>query len=506
MTTGRLRETFALLLREKHVQAATLSTDAERAIRRRIAVRWAGFIAVLVLAGTLGTTAAAGAYGGRGGAHNASHSPIPTPTIGFAAATFPLGGGPDFVPASSGLKCGDPAPPPHSVGNDLKLEVTPSDSTVVSLPGSDQAAVPAVNAVISHLTNKRIGTVSTSGIDILVVQDGIIKGMLDGEGTQLATALSSSSRSDWPSLLVAERTHCPNEPPSNNSGVAPGTYQLVAIGRVFSTPESVALSQTLGSSWYLDAGTQTDPHGVYLPGSYDCHGLELSRSTVRACLPDITKDAVVDPKAGTVTVLYKTTQLVDAFSTVLVSEPLTATLVSGATLGWGNSGRRDGFGSFNSLASVTCGAKGSGMALGVDAKYHVETTYATVPLNAEQDGAGLPGTVFATDAPDGSTVELLPGARLVFLNDFTYVSLEGAATATLSTVVAWAPVTGAGAVTADRFVGPQQTTFTAGPATACQAGQADLTLNTVHTVIVGQWRITAPDGTVTTVEAASGRN
>ena len=506
MTPGRLTETFALLLREKHGRAPALSSDAERAIRRRVGLRWAVRVGALVVVGTLGTAAAAGAYGGAGVVDSATQSPIPTPTISVAATTFPLAGGPDFVPASAGLKCGDPAPTPHTVGNDLKLEVTPSDSTVASPPSSDQVAVPAVNAVVSHLTNTRIGTVSTSGVDILVVKDGIIKGMFDGDGTQLATALSSSGRIDWQRLLVAERAHCPNEPPSNTAGVAPGTYQLVAIGRVFSTPESVALSEELGSSWYLYTGTQPDPHGVYLPGSYDCRGLELSRSTVRACLPDITKNAVVDPKAGTVTVLYKTTQLVDEFSTVLVSEPVTAPLVSGATLGWANSGRREGFGSFNSLASLTCGAKGSGMMLGADAKYHVETTYATVPLSADEYGSGLPGTVFAKDAPDGSTVELLPGARLIVLNDFTYVSLEGGVTATLSTVVAWAPVIGAGAVTADRFVGPQQTTFTAGRATACPGAEADITLNTVHTAIVGQWRITAPDGTITTVESASGKN
>jgi len=500
MTTGRLRETFALLLREKHGKRTTLSADAERAIRRRIAVRWAGSIGAIVAVGAIGTAAAAGTYGGAGG--DASHSPIPTPTIGFAATTFPLEGGPDFVPASAGLKCGDPAPTPHSVGSDLKLEVAPS-ATATSPASSDSVAVPAVDAVVSHLTTHRIGTVSTSGIDILVVRDGIIEGLFDGDGTQLATALSSSSRVDWPRLLVAERAHCPNEPPSATSGVAPGTYQLMAIGRVFSTPESVALSETLGSSWYLYPGTQPDPHGVYLPGSYDCHRLDLSRTTVRACLPDITKNAVVDARAGTVTVLYKTEQLINEFSTVLVSEPLTATVVSGATLGWANSASRGSFGKFTSLDSLTCGAKGSGMAVGADAKLHIETTYETIPLSTRQGGGTFSGSVLATDAPDGSRVELLPGARLVFLNDFTYVRLEGTSTARLSTVIASAPVTAAEAVTTDRFFGPQQTTFTLDAAALCPGAEADLTLSTVHTALVGQWQVTAPDGTVTTVDSAA---
>ncbi len=503
MTPGRLRETFALLHRENYDRTARLSPDAERRIRRRIALRWTGRVGVFVVVAALGAATVTGAFGGRGGVASATRSPIPTPTIGFAAATFPLGGGPDFVPATAGLKCGDPVPTPHSIGNDLKLEVAPSDSSSVATTLSNPAAVPTVDAVVSRLTNTSIGTVSTSGIDILVVQDGIIKGMFDGDGIQLATALSRSSSSNWPSLLVAERTHCPHELPSDSSGVAPGTYQLVAIGRIFSTPESVALSQALGSSWYLYPGAKPDPHGVYLPGSYDCKRLELSRSTVRACLPDVTDKASVDPKAGTVTVLYKTSQLVDEFSTVLVSEPLTAKLVSGATLGWGNSGVRGHFPSFTSLDALTCGAQGSGFALTSDSQYHVDTTYPVVPPSTKQDGGTFAGSVFAKDAPDGSTVELLPGARLVFLNDATYVSLEGRVTATLSTVVGSAPASASGTVTTDRIVGPQQEEFTVGPAALCPGGESALTLPTARTALVGRWRVTAPDGSVTTVDSAS---
>ncbi len=505
MSSGGLRDTFALLLRESHDRPATLSADAERAIRRRITARWAGRIGALVVVGTLGTAAVAGASGG-GGADIATKSAIPTPTIGFAAATFPLAGGPEFVPASSGVKCGDPAPAPHSVEHGLKLEVKPSDSAVVGPLGGGEVALPSAKAVLSPVTNEVLGTVSTSGIAILVVQDGIIKGVFDGDGTELKIALSSAKPADWPGLLVTERTHCSNGSRSEPSGVAPGTYQLVAIGSIFSTPESVALSQAMGSApdvRLLDAETQTDPHAVYRPGSYDCHQLLTHGSVVRACLPDLTDNAVVDAKAGTVSVLYKTKGLVDEYATVLVSEPLTATLVSSATLAPSKRERWAGISPFETLDSFTCGAIGLGLAVGVDANFHVEASPQPGTLSTTQLGGTFPGTVYAPDAPDDSTVELLPGARLVFFRDYQLVSPQGRSFTNISTVVAWADVTAAGATTTDRYTGPQATMFTVDSATVCPGAESEVTGSGLHTALVGQWGVNPPDGTVSTVDSAT---
>ncbi len=504
MSPGKLRDTFALLLRENHGQPATLSADAERAIRRRLALRWTGRIGALVVVGAL-WTAVAGAYGG-GGADSVTKSPIPTPSIGFASASFPLAGGPEFVPASFGLKCGDAAPAPHVVEHGLKLEVTPTDSAAAGPLGADQAVLPSAQAVLSPVTYEPLGTVSTSGVHILVVQGGIIKGVFDAEGTELRVALSRSKPADWPGLLVTERTHCPNESGSGPSGVTPGTYQLVAIGRIFSTPESVALSQALGSAdniQLVDSGTETDAHAVYLPGSYDCHQLLKFGSVLRACLPDLTDNAVVDATAGTVTMLYKTKGLVDEFSTVLVSDPLTATLVSSTSLGPAAWVPWAGIRPFEALDSFTCGEIGLGLAVGVTSKYHVDAMYEPITLSMKQTGATFPGAVFAADAPDGSTVELLPGARLVFLRDRRLVSPEGMSTTSISTVVAWADVTATGATTADRYAGPQGTMFTVDPATLCPGAEPETTDSVLHAALVGQWRVSAPDGTVTTIDSAS---
>jgi len=149
MTSGHLSETFALLLRENSGRAATLSADAERAIRRRISARWVGGIGAIVALGALGTAAAAGTYGGRGGDDTATHSPIPTPTIGVAVATFPVTGGPEFVSAVAGWKCGDPAPKPHPTEHDVTIALTATNAAYSGEVIQDPNGMPSVMADLS---------------------------------------------------------------------------------------------------------------------------------------------------------------------------------------------------------------------------------------------------------------------------------------------------------------------------------------------------------------------
>lgn len=503
MTSQGLRETFARLHLGNQTHISTLNSDAVRTIRRRVGARWASGICALVVTGSVAQAALAGGTGTANA--SATASPGPTPMFGFAAADFPLTGGPEFVPASAGLTCGDPAPPQNSVDYGLRLEVLPGASADVSNAGAGGTGVDSARAVLSLVTNEVRGTLSTSGVDILVVQDGVIRGIFDGSEAELDMAVSDATVGEWPRLLVIERTHCPTESGQVPSDVTPGAYQLVAIGRVFSTPESVALAQAVRATSALEilgAGPHGDPNAVYLPGSYDCRQLLSYGSVARACLPDVTNDAVVDATAGTVSVRFKTKELVDEFSTVLVSDPLTMNVASSAVLGPADWEPWDGVSPFPTLESFTCGAVGLGQKVGVDSPLRVEAAYNDAPLDAKQRGGTFAGTVFVPDAPDGSVVELLPGARLVFLRDYTLVSPVGMSTTNVSTVVASAPLS-AGMVTADRFTGPQAALFTNDQATPCPGVEPDLLVGKVHAALVGQWRVSAPDGTVTTIDSAN---
>jgi len=332
-----LHDALSLLLR-KHENAhahspvgkrAILSADTARTIRRRVRFRWAGGIGAIVVVGGLGAVALAGADGG----HNTPTviaSPLPTPTIGFAAATFPLTGGPEFVPASAGMNCGDPAPAPHPVDNDLSLTMSEGTSFALGLAGNGPRP-STIQALVRQVTDSDKGTVATSGIDFLVVQDGIIRGLIAGSGVGLAQNLAGGAASVPQSLLLAGGAHCSDGTHSSPITLTPGTYDVIAVGKFFSTAESVALSQALGdtiNSMYLNANSQADPSAVYLPGIYNCKQARSWGSALRGCLPEITDNAAVDESAGTVTVVYRSKGLVDAFSTVLVSEPLTVDIAA----------------------------------------------------------------------------------------------------------------------------------------------------------------------------------
>lgn len=332
MTPEHLGEALGLLLREHQHKAGPLNAAARRTIRTRVATRWVGGIGGVVAIVGLGVTAIHGAYT-RGEREYVIASPAPsvttTPTIRFAAATFPLTGGPEFVPASSALECGDPAPAPHPEDHDLHLTINLANVSgfgdPVIVPGP-----PVVQAVVRGVTTSDLGTVATSGVDFLVIKDGVITGIIPGDGVDLSQNVAIGNVTGPQGRLLADTVRCRGNDAGDQVGVEPGTYEVIAIGRVFSTPESVALAQAIGgtiNAFYLNPNASVEPDDLYLPGSYACEKPRPWAAALRGCLPTITGDAVVDETAGTVTVNYHTTSLVEEFSSVLVSEPLTVELV-----------------------------------------------------------------------------------------------------------------------------------------------------------------------------------
>jgi hypothetical protein len=332
VSSDNLHDAFALLLRTKQGKRAALSSVAVRTHRRRVATRWTGRLGAVVTVGILGTVALQGAGGGSDGGHSATapESPIATPTIGFASTTFPLTGGPEFVPALSALRCGDPAPAAHPVEHNLSL--TLRLGTAVAL--GDQPASkgpPNVEAVVREVTVANQGAVATSGVDFLVVHHGVIRGMISGEGVKLAQNLAGGTVSVPQGQMLVDGVFCSDGQQVTPANIDPGTYDLIAVGRLFSTAESVALSQTVGdtvNTMYLNPNYSADPAALYLPGIYNCKQARPWRAALRGCLPEITSSAVVDESTGTVTVTYRVKDLVDQFSAVLVSDPLTVALVA----------------------------------------------------------------------------------------------------------------------------------------------------------------------------------
>ncbi len=507
MTVGRLRDTFVLLLRENDGQTAALSADAERAIRRRVAARWTGRIGSLVVVGALGT-AATGAYGDWGG-DSAMRSPIATPTIGVAAVTFPVAGGPEFASALAGLTCGDPAPTPHPTEHDVELTLTATNPLADGAPIQTPDEMPSVGGRLSQTADTKLGVLSSSGITYIVERDGVVVGATQSGGVSLGwneRGVGVSGQDDYSTQLVAEWIRCPGDDQSNKPGIEPGAYTVIAMTRVFSTPEAVALSQALGhysyNAWNLDASS-LDPQGIYLPGSYDCAQTIDQQSPARACLPDFTPDAVYNAEDSTVTMLYDTKDLAEEFSVVLVSEPVTVTIPGEEALAWGSNFDWESLGTFDSIDAFTCGASAAGMSLGSESRSWVYTTLSGVSSDAVSAGGTFAATALATGVADGSTAELMPGARVVYLQNDTIELPESNSSTSVNTVVASSSVSAARPVTTDRYAGPQPVSLKVEPATTCPGVDSRTITWATSAVLVGQWRIEAPDGTTTAVDFAS---
>ena len=505
MTAGALRETLALLLRDKNRETTTLSADAERSIRRRVAVRWAGLIGAVVVVGALGAATVAGSLGDWGGGDQASPTSIPTPTIGVALATFPVSGGPEFVSPVADLKCGDPVPTPHPTEHDVRFALTQTHAVSPGETIQNPENMPAVNAHLAQTPGTDLGVVADSGISLIIERDGVVAGVVPYGAPEVgwnAPGGMAASEGQYGGQLVAPWIFCPGDDPSTASGIEPGKYDIVGVTRVFSTPESVALFQKLGvyrSGMNLDPAN-LDPQGVYLPGSYDCAQTINQDSPARACLPDFTPDAKLNADTSTISMLYDKKDLVDEFSAVLVSDPLSVYIPGAEALAWMQDSNWQALGTFDSIADFTCGASTGRISMTSKSSESVSLDVTGVSVDEMSKGGAFHGTALARGVPDGSRAELLPGARIIYLES-DVLAIPGTNISTVGeTVVASANLSAGQPVTTDRFAGPQPLPLAVAPLVTCPGADATNITWSTSAYLVGQWRITTPDGVVSTVD------
>lgn len=505
MRSPRIREAFGLLTREYQQAAPALSADAARAIRSRVTRRWMARGAAGLAIVALGTSAVMGVLGGDG-EELAIPSPVATPTASRAAATFPFEGGPEFVEAGSEYRCGDPAPTPHPAEHDLSLEIDvldDDDGVGIFKPGEGTT----VDAHITQTGDADLGRVSTSGIDLLVVKNGVVVGRMPVSSTDLWLRLDSATATQYAVPLVSTWVTCPEDLWRQGPGIDPGTYEVVAVAKVFSTPESVALGEVLGTSGSASLLTTTglayDKNALYLPGSYDCAYAISMTSPARPCLADYTPNAAVDADSHTVTLLYDSTALVGEFSVSLVSEPLVAEfLAPDAELYYSYQIATDEFGTFSEVADFTCGASAANWADDTDPSHFVSVSFDNYRPSPDPAGGSTAGSVFARGVADGSRLELLPGAQFVTLRGEPVTVERGdrMSEVWVQTVVALTPAAIGPAVTADRYTGPQATTFTTEPMAICPGVEFPKNGDSTSVLLAGTWRVTSPTGAVTTFD------
>jgi hypothetical protein len=467
--------------------------------------RWAGSIGAIVAVGAIGTVTVVDAFGGLSGDTAVTNSPIPTPTIGVSVTTFPVKGGPEFASAVAGLKCGDPAPQPHPKEHDVGITLTPTKPDYAGEAIQNPEDTPSVIARLSQTVGTKIGIAADSGISLVIERNGLVAGVLQYSQPEMgwnALGAGAAYEGQYGTQLVAPWITCPGDKTSTGSTLEPGTYDVVGITRVFSTRESVALYQALGlarGGWNLDPAN-LDPQGIYIPGSYDCAQTISGQSPARACLPDFTPNAKFDAAAATVTMLYDTKDFVGEFSAVLVSDPVSVFIPGKDSLPWMQGFDAGPLGAFSSIDAFTCGATAGYVSLSNESSDAVSLSLDNTSSDAVRMGGHFSATAWAMGIPDGSRVELLPGARIVYLQSGA-VTVPGSNVSTVGdTVVASEAVSAGQAVTTNRFAGPQALPLAIEPVTTCPGIDANTITWSTSAVLVGQWRVTTPDGTVTTMD------
>lgn len=506
---------MASLQRERSGAPVSLTREAERSIRRRVARRWAGGAAAVTAAGALAFAGGTALVSALSAADTAS-SVGPSPTVSASAlptvAHIPLAGGPEFESLNDYPICGQPAPQPQPSAGGFSIEAA-------SGPSSDPWPNQSVDSLTASVTRDadEIGPSTRGPLWIVLVADGKIAGATRLDGGQLHDSVTTdmgfpgSGIPAYSDFFACRKLSLRGPREYDLFPVDPGDYTAVAYTRIFATEESVALSQALPGRFQIDESAKI-PGGVYRPGSYDCTVLESYDQMVRACLPDVVTGAQVDTDRQILSVMYDPTDLAEPFNVTLVSEPVDVALASYADDQQDSDGfqiNSDDVSQFGSAADVVCGAvvnDYSTFAATGDSRFDSGTGRDGVSISAQmwtlEDSSAV---TFEADvmpwlASDGSSVRLDAGARLVYLGyrdpttDFGWSEYE---------VVGFAPVEMLGVIPYDRYLGPTTVQMRVGEPELCPGVEDDAIRPMVDTAILGTWTVTPPDGPQTKHELIS---
>lgn len=326
MSAPQWRDALAALYRDHRGDAVPLSHAAERAIARRVATRWltaASAAVVIGIVGSLGWSAVMTASSDAGGA---GQVPDSEPQVIPAVVHVPLRGGPQFEHRWGELECGDPVPPsqPGAPKQRLSIDISTSEVGVLA------TASLTWDAPAADHPGQADAVITAGAMQVVAVRDGIVEGMVILQDATVGwRQFGQPNTMTGHATLAADQFYCVALDAQTGAYLYhdvvldPGAYEVVALTRVFATPESVALFQAMSDSGLAMIDERFRRGGaVYEPGSRDCQALEAQKVTIRACLPDIIATAKLDADSETVRMLYDASALPQIFDVTLVSEPL----------------------------------------------------------------------------------------------------------------------------------------------------------------------------------------
>jgi len=330
----RLRAALTSLHHERRRASSPLTREAERTIGRRMAKRWglgtatiAAVGAVVALSWIGGVPASNGNDAPAAATMTAPTPPPAEPQAIPAVVHIPLDGGPQYDNQWGELECGDPAPASLTAAPQQRLSLDLTWSGVGDIATSSLRW----DAPADQPRTRSEPVASVTATELFAVQEGVVVGTIIAEDATWGWQLAGRTRTiTGHANLNKDAFYCIGLDSSGGfytygaKQLDPGSYEVLAITRVFATPESVALTQALALTNLGTVDETLKQAGVdYSPGSPGCQTLWYHRATVRSCLPDVTPTATLDEETATVRMLYDASALPQEFDVTLVSAPLT---------------------------------------------------------------------------------------------------------------------------------------------------------------------------------------
>jgi len=498
--TERITPELAALMREaqahfeqtsRHAPARVTATARRR--RRRSSALLSGGVVVAALALV---AAGIGASGGSGGsATQPSFSPLPSASpaedlsVPIASATIPIDGGPGYDGVEALLECGAAAPEPTGTVDNFAVSFNSSQPLAIT---ADQLITGQTEFVQTTTTYSGTDTVPTAltPVYLLLVKDGVVQGSFlpDNSSAQFWTFDNTQASESGGDLMPFGR-FCPEvgkeiTPNSEWRVLEPGNYQVMPVVRVWADQEVAALRYLVKSGIEVFEYPPEVPSGYLTPGSWDCKQLSPAGPTTRACLGDVTGNAIVDVDAGTVTLPFEPSQLTRDVDVTLVGDPVDLTIDEPITVPEFQSNQAK---AVNVDDTLECGTT-------LDYVESAAPVHISGSIYAMfKGGANSNNTQILTDDPGSGTVTLGQGSKAWVVGGSTvnYEYFEDHPGNLEIIGVADVSIAGGNTVDYDRYSGPTRVDLVFRNVTWCDGSDPNSNINSA---IIDATVSVAPDG------------
>lgn len=260
---------------------------------------------------------------------SASPSAVPSEdlSVPLASATIPIVGGSEYENLVSSFECGAPAPAPTGTVDHFGVNIADAPPLKIGTYEETGGGRTNVDTWITYDAAESLPVAQTPVI-LVLVHDGLIAGTFAPDPQTSKYWTYSDFESFYGgSTMMPFGPFCPSVSTSvaDDGGWAvlnPGEYQVVPVARLWANQEVAALRYLYSKGFTVGEFPASQRPAAFLPGSWDCTHTVDPSWVPRACLGDVTANAIVNQADGTVTLPYDPEQFTEILDVTVVGEPV----------------------------------------------------------------------------------------------------------------------------------------------------------------------------------------